>query len=102
MLLGSLKWIVLPLAAVCAFAQTKHTRIDVQKYTIDAEINPRTQAVTATAKVEFTPAEAGTDVAFELNNALTVSKAVDGGGQSLTTSRNAQDLTVTAVSPTPL
>lgn len=102
MLLGSLKWIVLPLVAACAFAQTKHTRIEVQKYTIDAEINPRTQAITATAKIEFTPAEAGTDVAFELNNALTVSKAADNAGQALTTSRNTQDFTVTAVSPVPL
>src|SRR3954454_21973130 len=102
MLLGSLKWIVLPLAAVCAFAQTKHTRIDVQKYTIDADVNPRTQAITATAKIEFTPAEAGNDISFELNNALTVSKAVDGRGQTLTTTRNAQDFTVTAVSAAPL
>src|SRR6476469_2906280 len=102
MLLGSLKWIVLPLAAVCAFAQTKHTRIDVQKYTIDADVNPRTQAITATAKIEFTPAEAGNDISFELNNALTVSKAVDGRGQTLTTTRNAQDFTVTAVSSAPL
>jgi aminopeptidase N len=102
MLLGSLKWIVLPLAAACAFAQTKHTRIEVQKYTIDADINPRTQAITATAKIDFTPSEAGTDIAFELNNALTVSKAVDAHGQTLTTARNAPDFTVTAVSPVPL
>ena len=102
MLLGSLRWIVLPLMAVSAFAQTKHTRIEVQKYTIDADINPRTQSITATARIEFTPAEAGSDVSFELNNALTVSKAVDGSGQTLTTSRNAQDFTVTMVSPVPL
>jgi len=102
MLLGSLKWIVLPLAAACAFAQTKHTRIDVQKYTIDAEINPRTQAITATAKIDFTPAEAGTEIAFELNNGLTVSKAVDAHGQTLSTTRNAPDFTVTVVSAAPL
>lgn len=99
-MLGSLKWIVLPLAAgLCAFAQTKHTRIEVQKYTIDADINPRTQAITATAKIDFTPAEAGNDVAFELNNALTVTKAVDSRGQTLTTTRNPQDFTVTVILP---
>jgi len=102
MLLGSLKWIVLPLAAACAFAQTKHTRIDVQKYTIDADINPRTQAISATAKISFTPAENGSEIAFELNNALTVSKAVDAHGQTLSTTRNAQDFTVTVVSTAPL
>ncbi|MFL6417779.1 MAG: M1 family aminopeptidase [Bryobacteraceae bacterium] len=102
MLLGSLKWIVLPLVAVCAFGQTKHTRIDVQKYTIDAEVNPRTQAIKATAKIEFTPSEAGTELAFELNNALTVSKAVDASGQTLTTTRNPQDFTVTVIPSFPL
>src|SRR3954470_15835054 len=102
MLLGSLRGIVLPLAAACAFAQTKHTRIEVQKYTIDADINPRTQAITATAKIEFTPSEAGTDIAFELNNALTVSKALNDHGQTLTTARNAEDFTVSAMWPASL
>ncbi len=102
MLSGSLKWIVLPLMAVSVFGQSKHTRIEVQKYTIDADINPRTQSISATARIEFTPTEAGNDISFELNNALTVSKAVDGTGQTLTTSRDAQDFTVTAVSAAPL
>ena len=30
-------------------------RIDVQHYTIEADINPRTQSLAATAKVDFTP-----------------------------------------------
>ena len=44
----------------------------------------------------------GNYISFELNNALTVSKAVDGRGQTLTTTRNAQDSTVTAVPSAPL
>jgi tetratricopeptide (TPR) repeat protein len=68
--------------------------IQVQKYTIDADINPRTQSISATAKIDFTPLDNSNDVSFELNNALTVSKAVDSAGKPLATSRNPQDFTV--------
>ena len=80
--------------AGCAWGQDKHPRIEVQNYTIDADINPRTQSIVATAKVNFTPLEDANEAVFELNNALTVSKAVDGSGQPLQTSRNPQDFTV--------
>ena len=56
--------------------QTKQARIEVQKYTISADINPRTQSISATAKIEFTPLEATNDVTFELNNALAVGKGI--------------------------
>jgi aminopeptidase N len=82
------------LISVCAWAQEKHPRIEVQKYTIDADINPRTQSVMATAKVNFTLLEDADEAVFELNNALTVSKAVDGSGKPLQTNRNAQDFSV--------
>src|SRR5947208_217514 len=72
-------------------AQDKHSQIDVQKYTIDAEINPRTQSISATAKVAFTPLDAVNDATFELNNALTVSKVVDKSNQPLQTSRGSND-----------
>ncbi|HZS55413.1 MAG TPA: M1 family aminopeptidase, partial [Bryobacteraceae bacterium] len=75
-------------------AQQQRARIDVTKYTIDAEINPRTQSLQATAKIEFTPLDATSDLTFELNNALSISKAVDQQNQPLPTSRNAQDFTV--------
>lgn len=81
-------------AATSAWAQDKRPRIDVQKYTIAAEINPRTQSITATAKISFTPLEAINDASFELNNAFSVSKIVDSRGQSLPSSRNEPDFTV--------
>ena len=39
-----------------AFAQApeRSAQIEVQKYTIDADINPRTQSIAATAKISFT------------------------------------------------
>jgi tetratricopeptide (TPR) repeat protein len=80
----------------------KNGRIDVQKYTIDADINPRTQSIAATAKIDFTPLENTNDVTFELNNALNVSKVVDGHGVSLPNTRNAQTFTVTINFPSSL
>src|SRR5205085_4815329 len=89
-------WMVLSLLlVVCAWGQDKQRpRIEVQHYTIDADINPRTQSIVATAKVNFTALDDASDAVFELNNALTVSKAVDGSGKPLETSRNPQDFTV--------
>ena len=80
------KWAALLFALVAvSWAQEKHGSIQVQKYTIDAEVNPRTQSVVATAKIEFTPLDNTNDVTFELNNALTISKATDSAGKPLTT-----------------
>ncbi|HEY3457645.1 MAG TPA: M1 family aminopeptidase [Bryobacteraceae bacterium] len=76
-------------------------KIDIQKYTIEANINPRTQSVEATAKIDFTPLENSADATFELNNALTISKAVDVQGAAVQTSRN-PDGTVRAIFPTGL
>ena len=70
-----------------AWAQQQPSRIDVTKYTLDADINPRTQSLVSTAKIDFSPLETLSDVTFELNNALVVSKAVDQRNQPLTTSR---------------
>ncbi len=94
------RWTVLLLAlGTCVWAQDKRSRIEVHKYTIDADINPRTQSIVATAKINFTPLENANDAVFELNNALSVSKAVDSKGQTLQTSRNAQDFTFKVSSP---
>ena len=93
---SGIRWICLILAfATLGWTQEKQgAGIQVQKYTIDADINPRTQSLSATARIEFTPLDNAKDVSFELNNALTVSKAVDSAGQPLATSRNPQDFTV--------
>jgi tetratricopeptide (TPR) repeat protein len=94
-MMRAFRWTVLLLVATATvWGQDKRSRIDVQKYTIDADINPRTQSIAATAKIDFTPLENGTDAVFELNNALSVSKAVDAQGRSLEISRDPQDFTV--------
>jgi tetratricopeptide (TPR) repeat protein len=90
---------VLFLLAATVWGQDKRSRIDVQRYTIDAQINPRTQSLTATAKIEFTPLETANDVTFELNNALNVSKAVNDKGETISTARGGQDFTVRVMIP---
>ena len=83
--------------ALAVFAQERRPgqRIDVEQYTIDAEISPNTQSVAAKASVRFVPVDEGvTSATFELNNALNVSRVVDGQGKQIQASRNQQDYTV--------
>ena len=80
------------LLATTSFAQdTKRSRIDVDSYVIDAEINPRSQTLTATAQVKFAPLDDTSSASFELNNALNVSRVVDATGRAIPTSRSQQD-----------
>jgi hypothetical protein len=85
---------LISLAAVTQ-AQERRGRIRVENYTIDAEIQPATQALIATAAVRFVPLDNnGSALSFELNNALTVSRVVDGKGAQINDTRNQQDSTV--------
>ena len=79
-----------------AFAQEpRRSRIDVQDYTIDAEISPNTSDIQAKVTVRFTPVDDGiTSTAFELNNALNVSRVTDDKGAQIQATRNQQDFTV--------
>ena len=67
------------------FAQgDRRAQIDVDNYTIDAQINPDTQTLTARAAIRFVPLDdRTTSLTFELNNALTISRIVDDKGQTL-------------------
>ena len=95
-MIRSFRWTVFLalLPALPCLAQQHPGTIQVQKYTIDAVVNPRTQSITSTAKIDFTPLDTLNEVTFELNNALTVSKAVDGSGKDVPTSRNNSDFTI--------
>src|SRR6202795_3678135 len=81
----------------------KRARIDVENYVIDADINPHTQSLTANVKVRFIPLDNDiSSVAFELNNALNVSRVVDETGRQIPASRSTQDFTVQLTFPAPL
>jgi aminopeptidase N len=80
----------------------KRGRIDVENYAIDAEVNPRTQALNATVKVRFTPLETDiSSLSFDLNSALNISRVVDETGRQIPASRS-QDYTVRLSFPAPL
>jgi aminopeptidase N len=79
------------------------SKIDVQHYIIDAEVNPRTQSLSATVQVRFAATDGNvTSTSFELNNALTVSKIVDEAGRQIPASRNSQDFSLRLTFPEPL
>jgi len=91
--------------AVAAAAQERRApavTMDVDHYTIDAQVNPDTQSLAATVKVQFTPQENLSSASFELNNALNVARVVDDTGHQLPAARNQQDFTVTVDFPSPL
>ncbi|MBZ5583561.1 MAG: tetratricopeptide repeat protein [Acidobacteriia bacterium] len=77
-------------------AQDRRTqRINVDQVDLDAEIAPDAQTLTAKASLRLTALEDGvTAAAFELNNALNVSRVLDDKGAQVPASRNQQDSTV--------
>jgi aminopeptidase N len=78
-------------------------RIGVDHYAIDAEINPRTQTLTANVKVRFTALDSDVSAAsFELNNAFNVARVVDDAGKQISASRSGQDGAVRLSFPAPL
>jgi hypothetical protein len=87
--------LALALGASLAVAQDRRSRIDVDQYTIEADVSPNTQSLTAKATVRFTPLDDNmTSASFELNNALNVSRVVDQNGKQIPASRNQQDFTI--------
>lgn len=92
-----MKWAVLLAIATATFAlgqTSSRSRIDVQDYTIDAQIDPNAQTLKATALVRFNPLEDTSSLNFELNNALTLDRVLDESGREVTYSRSAQDMNV--------
>ncbi|HYP05305.1 MAG TPA: M1 family aminopeptidase [Bryobacteraceae bacterium] len=84
--------------ALPVFGQTQpgnRARVDVQHYVVEADINPDNQSVTANVQVRFIPQDATSSVSFELNNAMNVSRIVDGTGRQIPASRSQQDFRVT-------
>src|ERR1035438_1680242 len=93
MLLRALLAIAIPvLVASLLMGQdrgVKKSRIDVENYVINAEVNPHTQALNATVVVRFLPLDNDiSSVSFELNNALNVSSVVDDAGHQIQASRS--------------
>jgi predicted negative regulator of RcsB-dependent stress response len=75
------------------FAAEK-SRIQVDDYTIDAEIQPRTHKLIGKAKVKITALDDISVATFELHNALRPTKVTDADGKLLQAERIAQDSTI--------
>ncbi len=82
------------LASAAVAQQDKRVRIDVEDYLIEAEIDPRAQTLKATVAARFQPGEDTLTAVFELNNALQLTRVVDGTGRQIPATRNPQDFTV--------
>jgi len=83
------------LLAMAAPAQERRSRIDVDQYTIDAEITPDKQFIAVKAGLRFTPLDDNVNsVSFDLNNALNISRVLDAQDRQIPASRNQQDSTV--------
>ena len=92
-----------PAAAQQRGSEDRISKIDVDSYTIDVQINPDTQSLTARAAVRFVPLDDQiASATFELNNALAISRITDEKGQTLQSSRNQSDNTVRVTFPTGL
>jgi len=82
-------------ATIAPAQQERRSRIAVDHYVINAEINQNTQTLAARTAVRFIPmGDNITAVTFELNNALNVARVVDEGGRQIPASRSQSDSTV--------
>jgi aminopeptidase N len=89
-------WVAVVSAAGMGAAQSQQTRprIDVQDYTIDAQVDPSAQTLKATAKVRFIPLDDVSTITLDLNNALALDRVTDDDGRQVPASRVSQDMSV--------
>ena len=80
--------------AVSALAADKPSRLRVDNYQIEAELNPHSHTLKAKTKVKFTALDDLSTAVFELNNALRLSKVTDANNKLLSAERVTQDSTV--------
>lgn len=83
--------------------ERRSNRIDVEQYTIDAEIAPAQSTLAVKAAVRFTPVDDSVNSAtFELNNALNIARVVDEQGNPISSTRNQSDSTIRLTFDRPL
>ncbi|MCX6587129.1 MAG: M1 family aminopeptidase [Acidobacteria bacterium] len=91
-LVWSLVTVTLFASLVCGQEARGRSRIDVINYRIQADVDPRTQTLKATARIRFQPVDDRiTTIALDLHNSLNVTSVMDGQGRALTPTRNLQE-----------
>src|SRR5713226_947863 len=88
--------------APLGLAQERRPRINVDFYRIDAEIQPRTQSLSARVQVRFVPQEDTQSAVFELNNGLNVARVIGEKNEEIPATRYQQDFTVRLSFPSQL
>src|SRR6266850_2603819 len=81
------------LASLPAWSADK-SRLRVDDYQIEADLNPHSHKITAKAKVKFTALDDLSVATFELNNALRLIKVTDANNKVLSAERVTQDSSV--------
>jgi tetratricopeptide (TPR) repeat protein len=95
------------LLTVCALAHPAlaaptRPQIDITGYVINADLDPATGKLSATADVTFTALDDLTAASFELNNGLNVTALTDSSGAALNSERLSANFTVRVTLPTPI
>ncbi len=91
---------ILTVAGLRASAQSSTRQpLNVTGYTIDAQLDPVAQRLTATTAVTFTAVQDLTSATFELNNGLRITKITGPDGKPLDSDRDARRSTVTVSLP---
>jgi len=100
-LTSSLLLLLLVLLAMPSWAAEK-TRLRVDDYQIEVELEPHLHQIKARAKVRFTAMQDLNVAIFELHNDLRVTKVTDEKNQPLSAERVTQDSTVRVPLPSGL
>ena len=75
-------------------AADQKSRLRVDDYQIEADLNPHSHKISAKAKVKFTALDDLSVATFELNNALRLTKVTDANNKPLSAERVTQDSSV--------
>jgi hypothetical protein len=96
--------LLLAAGAQIDYGQERRTnRIDVEQYTIDAEIAPASATLAVKAVVRFSPVDDNIGSAtFELNNALQIARVTNDQGRQIPATRNQSDSTIRLTFDQPL
>lgn len=90
------------LAIAPAWGAPAKPQLQVTGYVIDADLDPATNRLTATAAVTFTALEDITAATFELNNGLQITKLSDSSKKPLQSDRLSNNSTVRVTLPAPM
>jgi aminopeptidase N len=88
--------------ATAAHAAPVRPQLNITGYVINADIDPATGKLTATAQVTFTALEDLTTATFELNNGLNITSLTDNGNKPLNSERLTTNSTVRVTLPAPI